>query len=249
MASILSDAQCCTWKENLTRSIAKSRKVRGGNYVQIATVDADNKPRNRTVVFRGFVSDSKNGSEALKMITDARSEKAQYIVDHKSFCEMVWWFSKTSEQYRIFGKLKLVKENDEDEHLLQARKQQWGNLSDAAREQFFWSQPGKEYSSEETASVPKGGRDGETNKVLPAPPNFLLLLLYPREVKYLNLRSNYSQFDKLVNAAKADNMDSTNSRKEIDTIGIERPSGTTCEEQNSVNAEKNLMWVSRRVNP
>ena len=187
------------WRENIARSIAKSRKVRGGNYVQIATVDSENKPRNRTVVFRGFVNDLKRGREALKMITDARSQKVKNIVNHTSHCEMVWWFSKTLEQYRVFGNLCLIDEDEEDDNLQIARKQQWGNLSDSAREQFFWATPGLKYSAEEEASVmvPTGGRDVETNKVLPPPSNFLLLLLYPTEVKYLNLRDNYSQFDQL----------------------------------------------------
>ena len=42
---------------------------------------------------------------------------------------------------------------------MEARKQQWGNLSDAAREQFFWDTPGLEYSG--VPDVPKGGRDEE----------------------------------------------------------------------------------------
>ena len=29
------------WRERITDSIARSRKIRGGNYVQLATVDAD----------------------------------------------------------------------------------------------------------------------------------------------------------------------------------------------------------------
>ena len=37
------------WRERITSSIARSRKIRGGNYVQLATVDANNAPRCRTV--------------------------------------------------------------------------------------------------------------------------------------------------------------------------------------------------------
>lgn len=40
------------WRERIEVSIAKSRKIRGGNYVQLATVDEDGHPRCRTVVFR-----------------------------------------------------------------------------------------------------------------------------------------------------------------------------------------------------
>ena len=255
MTSTVSQTLLSTWRENITRSIAKSRKVRGSNYVQIATVDSDNKPRNRTVVFRGFISDSKTGHEAFKMITDARSHKVKNIVDHTSWCEMVWWFSKTSEQYRILGKLKLVRESDRDEQLLQARKQQWGNLSDAAREQFFWEQPGDTYSGEETEkNVPKGGRNIETNRVLPPPDNFLLLLLYPTEVKYLNLRSNFSQLDKLdfqepSNPSSTSTISRRNNEhddKEILNKDTQEPS-----DQISVSREENIEWKWRsiRVNP
>jgi hypothetical protein len=44
------------WTSRITKSIAKSRKIKGGNYVQIATVDADGLPTCRTVVFRGFTN-------------------------------------------------------------------------------------------------------------------------------------------------------------------------------------------------
>ena len=76
--------------------------------------------------------------------------------------------------------------------LAAARKQQWGELSDPAREQFYWGAPGPYAAGEEQAegqeegggqrgaaeaALPKGGRDAETGKVLEAPPSFNLLLL------------------------------------------------------------------------
>ena len=41
------------WHARIEGSIARSRKVKGGNYVQLATVDEDGDPACRTVVFRG----------------------------------------------------------------------------------------------------------------------------------------------------------------------------------------------------
>jgi len=114
------------WLSRIEVSIAKSRKIKGGNYVQIATVASDGLPHCRTVVFRGF---SKIGSTSLmRMITDARSEKVQQITDRPA-CEMVWWFSQSSEQYRIRGNLILVGPNTTGE-LQEARNQQWKQLSD-----------------------------------------------------------------------------------------------------------------------
>ncbi len=84
--------------------MAKSRKIRGSNYVQISTVNKDGEPRCRTVVFRGFIN-SKNLPEdhcmspqngghyddkpcVMKMCTDLRSQKVGEIA-HQPISEMV----------------------------------------------------------------------------------------------------------------------------------------------------------------
>lgn len=171
--------------------------------MQIATVDEEGKPRCRTVVFRGFIDNVSGtaaaGGEALKMITDARSEKVGQARLQPA-CEMVWWFGKSSEQYRISGDLMFVgpdgvgSGDEERERQLQiARKSQWGSLSDPAREQFYWSNPGLPHSGEGDPPPP-GGRDSD-GKVLPVPDTFLLVLLWPKEVKYLRLTDNFAQVD------------------------------------------------------
>eukprot|EP00545_Synedropsis_sp_CCMP1620_P003464 CAMPEP_0119010984 /NCGR_PEP_ID=MMETSP1176-20130426/5377_1 /TAXON_ID=265551 /ORGANISM="Synedropsis recta cf, Strain CCMP1620" /LENGTH=270 /DNA_ID=CAMNT_0006963737 /DNA_START=20 /DNA_END=832 /DNA_ORIENTATION=- len=194
-----------SWKARIDGSIAKSRKIRGSNYVQISTV-SDGEPRCRTVVFRGFQNlppdhpiavecDSK--SCIMKMITDNRSNKVSEAASN-SVVEMVWWFPKTSEQYRVRGKLMFVGGGDfamdEDKVLASARKEQWGNLSDPAREQFFWQEPGIDYSGE--SDVPAGGRD-EDGKLLPPPKSYLLMFILPHHIDYLSLRDNYRQIDEL----------------------------------------------------
>lgn len=198
------------WQSRIQRSIAKSRKVRGGNFVQIATVDPEGRPRCRTVVFRGFLSAEARGEDALRMITDLRSEKVHQVASSPA-CEMVWWFGKTSEQYRIAGELQLVGADYPPGELQAARRQQWGNLSDKAREQFYWTCPGMEIAlpvlegsdnngSEEIEEggvnlSPIGGRDA-SGKLLPPPDTFLLMLLWPTEVKYLRLTDNFAQLDR-----------------------------------------------------
>ena len=209
-----------SWREKIEISIAKSRKVRGGNYVQIATVDPKTlEPRCRTVVFRGFLKPNTTADNVaptplpciMKMITDKRSNKYQEVTSENNdigdsntskgpnSVEMVWWFAKSSEQYRIRGQLKFVGENETDPYLLQSRKQQWGNLSDMAREQFYWVDPGLSHDDAESAShvIPTGGRDKD-GKVLPPPSNFLLMLLYPSRCDYLRLGDNFRQVDDLV---------------------------------------------------
>ena len=161
-----------SWKKLIDVSIAKSRKIRGSNYVQIATVDeATMEPRCRTVVFRGFQnlpSDNRlvvpmgdGTSCVMKMITDSRSNK----VRESAACEMVWWFAKSSEQYRIRGELAYVGSSgrfatDGDKGLVSARLEQWGNLSDAAREQFFWKVPGIDFSGDSLARAGRRTRPG-----------------------------------------------------------------------------------------
>jgi len=188
-------------------SIKRSRKVRGGNYVQLATADNKGNPACRTVVFRGFldVGTAERGTEmAMKMITDARSEKVKHAA-HNPAAELVWWFSKSSEQYRVAGKLVFVGNSKSDPaagaltrlpaevqtRLRNARQQQWANLRDTGREQFYWKQPGVSYSG--SPDVPSGGRREEDGKVLPPPDNFLLMLLVPNKVKYLRLTDNFAQ--------------------------------------------------------
>jgi PPOX class probable FMN-dependent enzyme len=191
-----------SWEDNIAKSIAKSRKIRGGNYVQLATVDASGRPKCRTVVFRGFVKfplETENANQVLglKMITDSRSEKVSQI-NGQPLGEMVWWFSSSSEQYRLSGELILVDDLHGNQALLNERKSVWGNLSDPAREQFFWNTPGISYTG--SSSVPSGGRDSEGKIIQPPPKSFLLMLLVPSEVKYLRLRDNYAQIDRLVDS-------------------------------------------------
>ena len=45
----------------------------------------------------------------------------------------------------------------------------WGNLSDNAREQFFWAHPPRGAFDAEPEDVPKGGRAEDTGNVLPVP--------------------------------------------------------------------------------
>ena len=120
-------------------------------------------------------------------------------------------FPKSSEQYRIRGKLQFIGNDGplyaysdstdhictDKEYFIAQRKQQWGNLSDMAREQFYWEDPGLSYTSTwaDGKGIPTGGRD-EEGKVLPPPDTFLLMLLYPTAIDYLRLGDNFRQVDR-----------------------------------------------------
>ncbi len=129
------------------------------------------------------------------MCTDQRSKKVSQTKE-QAVAEMVWWFPKTSEQYRIRGKLILVGNESDDKPLTIARKELWGNLSDPARESFLGSLvPGEAYEKDDNTLVPIGGRD-QDGKPVPPPENFLLMLMDPTNVDYLRLTGDqYRQVD------------------------------------------------------
>lgn len=120
-------------------------------------------------------------------------------------------FPKSSEQYRIRGRLQFIGSDgpiisynqhpesnaNKNAYFIAERKQQWGNLSDMAREQFYWDNPGIPYSTNggNESTIPVGGRDADGNVIQPPPETFLLMLLYPTNVDYLRLGDNYRQLD------------------------------------------------------
>eukprot|EP00667_Euglena_gracilis_P019178 EG_transcript_20501 len=180
------------WRARLDASIARTRQDRGSNYVQLATVDPAGHPRNRTVVFRGFVA-GPAGKSALKFITDARSEKVAEVAGNPQG-EVVWWFPQTTEQYRVAGQLEVVGADHPDADLCLARSEQWMSWTDRSRETMWGPQPGAPFNPTSAAAPPPGGRDA-TGAVLQPPDNFLLLLLWPTRVDYLRLTDNFRQVD------------------------------------------------------
>ena len=166
------------WRSPLAHALHRNRSLAYARFLQLATVRPDGRPANRTVVFRGFLDDTNQ----LKLITDIRSEKALQI-PHCTWGEICWYFPKTREQLRLLGQLILVDAHHADPALLKARKMQWHDLSDAARLQFGWANPGQ----------PRDPAD----PFLPPPPdpheplpNFCLLLLDPVQVDHLELRGD-----------------------------------------------------------
>jgi PPOX class probable FMN-dependent enzyme len=164
------------WRSPLARALHRNRSLVYSRYVQLATVQADQRPANRTVVFRGFV----DGSNQLQFITDQRSQKVEQLRNNP-WAEVCWYFPKTREQFRIAGKLQLITHNDSKTELSQAYQTIWQSLSDSARLQFTWPEPGQ----------PKAPQEQFT----PLPPaasqsvsNFCLLLLGPVQVDHLELK-------------------------------------------------------------
>jgi len=129
-------------------------------YVQLATVREDNRPSNRTVVYRGFLNDTEN----ITFITDRRSQKVEEL-RRRPYGEICWYFPETREQYRFSGSCIVVHSdgvepschdsssspwNSKSCHtdpslapsvLSGARQKIWSILSDPGRAQFSWPAP------------------------------------------------------------------------------------------------------------
>ena len=170
------------WRSPLSSAIHRNRSKPYSRYFQLATVTPEGCPSNRTVVFRGFLEDDRS---SLKIITDVRSAKIQDI-ERQAMGEICWYFTETREQFRIQGVLRLVKAQDEDSDLLKARKITWHNLSDAARSQFAWADPGQPATDKSAFDV----ESPDPNLPLDT---FCLLLLVPQKVDHLQLRGDPQQ--------------------------------------------------------
>ncbi len=169
------------WRSPLEGAIHRNRSKPYSRYFQLATVTAEGYPANRTVVFRGFL-EQEDYPNTLKIITDARSAKIEEI-EHQPFAEICWYFTKTREQFRIAGSLKLITATETNSELLQARKTTWHNLSDSARLQFAWPHPAQPAADKSAFEV------DTLDRHLPLE-NFCLLLLIPQKVDHLQLRGD-----------------------------------------------------------
>jgi pyridoxamine 5'-phosphate oxidase len=165
------------WRSHLSRALHKNRSLPYARYFQLATVQVDGRPANRTVVFRGFLGDTNQ----LKIITDARSHKVEQI-SHQSWGEVCWYFPQTREQFRLAGQLTLIGADHPDVPFQKARQATWQELSDSARLQFAWPHPGESRVEDASAFAPPSP---DSEQPLP---NFCLLLLDPLRVEHLELR-------------------------------------------------------------
>ncbi|MBD2104732.1 Npun_F5749 family FMN-dependent PPOX-type flavoprotein [Leptolyngbya sp. FACHB-261] len=165
------------WRSILARALHRNRSLPYARYFQLATVSADGRPANRTVVFRDFLE----GTNRLKIVTDVRSEKVVQL-SLQPWAEACWYFPNTREQFRLQGQLLLI-DAKAPEPQQSWRYQAWQVLSEAARAQFSWPTPAQPRQPETlfTSAAP--------DAVEPLT-NFCLLLLEPVSVDHLELRGS-----------------------------------------------------------
>jgi pyridoxamine 5'-phosphate oxidase len=172
------------WRSSVARALHRNRSLPYARYVQLATIDRTNHPRNRTVVFRGW----REPESQLQFAIDSRSSKAQALLTGvANWAEVCWYFPNTREQFRISGELLLVTAESAIERDCKARQAAWQQLSDGGRISFAWAMPGADRSTDPAAFNPPtpDGREPLAN--------FCLLLLAPTAVDHLELRGEPQQ--------------------------------------------------------
>ena len=164
------------WRDLLDASLAKSD--RSTPFVQLATVDPSGSPAVRTVVFRTFLEP---GSR-LCFGTDLRSAKVEQITAHP-VAAVCWYFTATREQYRLTGRLEVVRSNIGGV-LSEERARVWASLSETARQVYSWPPPGEPLADA-----------GEFTRPAPVVPPacFGVLVLNPEHVDYLDVKTQPHQ--------------------------------------------------------
>ena len=163
------------WRSPLSRAIHRNRALAFSRFLQLATVRTDGTPANRTVVFRGFLE----STNQLMFVSDRRSEKTEQIQQNPN-AEACWYFTKTREQFRLAGQLRLITVNTADDWT-DTRKRLWQKISDSARLQFAWPQPKASRANDEAFAPPSPDESSP-------PPTFSVLCLAVNTVDHLELR-------------------------------------------------------------
>lgn len=188
------------WRQRLARSLHINRSQVHSKYYQVASVCPSGRPKNRTMVFRGFLM----GTQNLLSVTDLRSEKvSEWQGEEKLHFEICWYFTGSREQYRVAGEVALISNVLESSYQdldlgeltkTSLIKQQWSNLSSNAKEPFFSSSPKAPFDDNSTLLTPQEEPTTSANDVnMESSDNFCVIVFTPLTVDYLNLKSKPQQ--------------------------------------------------------
>ncbi len=166
------------WRASLLLALHRNRHLAQARYLQLATVRADGRPANRTVVFRGFLRET----DRLTAVTSIWRAKVREL-DASPWAEVCWYFPMTREQFRLGGRAVVVREGTGDEADQQARLDAWRELADETRQSYTWPTPG----APRDADLPFV--ESPTDPEAPLP-SFALIVLDPVEVDHLELDGN-----------------------------------------------------------
>ena len=163
------------WRPSLVLALYQNRNAPNARFVQLATVRADGRPANRSLVFRGFLHES----HQLTFVTDTRARKTGELAASPR-AEICWYFPVTHEQFRIGGTITLVGDDTSEATLAAARRDAWRALPEATRVSFTWPPPGLPRD----ARVPFPANHPDPLEPLP---HFGLIVLDPLDVDFLEL--------------------------------------------------------------
>ncbi|KAJ3216364.1 hypothetical protein HDU67_009632 [Dinochytrium kinnereticum] len=114
------------WRQDLEKAIESNQQSNASHlFASLATIKPYGRPANRTVFFRGFLSDICLGkpdadaaveddavlekiNNVLVFAADARSGHVDDLIHGSRFGEICWFMPGTKEQFRISGELHLV---------------------------------------------------------------------------------------------------------------------------------------------
>ncbi|KAJ8440632.1 hypothetical protein Cgig2_031049 [Carnegiea gigantea] len=114
-----------SWKQLLLHALQANSHLKHSSYFQFATVGANGRPSNRTVVFRGFQDET----DRIQINTDSRFRKDLNLISlvqiedlkHCPFAEICWYFTDSWEQFRINGMVDVIDGSNPDPAKLQRK--------------------------------------------------------------------------------------------------------------------------------
>lgn len=150
-------------------------------FAQLATVDCEGNPANRTVAVRGF----RPGSDDLLISTDLRSRKIAQLRS-RSTVALCWYLTAARQQFRIRGTIAIVDKTILSSSHRTVWRETWHSLGARTRSQFYGPEPGARLA-------PSTSRGPEENTKEHPPDSFALLIVTPHSVDHLNLRTTPHQ--------------------------------------------------------
>jgi pyridoxamine 5'-phosphate oxidase len=124
------------WQLLVLAALASSDGDPTARFAQLATVDRDGSPYNRTVVIRAFRSET----DELHVVTDVRSRKIEHLRERPR-AALCWYLTASRQQFRFRGSVTLV-DAAADGGAQDLRRSTWAALSPRTLTQFAWPAPG-----------------------------------------------------------------------------------------------------------
>ena len=163
------------WRLPLDAALSANAGAPASRFVQLATVRADGRPANRTVVFRRFL----DPGDRLVFWTDLRGAKVGELT-RDPWAEVCWAFAETREQFRLLGRV-AVAGGSGDPALAATRAEVWRETAEGPRQSLTWPQPGEPRADAAAFERPAPPVDAP-------PPSFALIVLSAERVDHLDTR-------------------------------------------------------------